>query len=374
MVLIEDLYQYLKTRFDGVMTNFDTDDRWFTLSNIATKIATECVDYGLAKYIDRSNVLPEYNHYAEMKNEFLYKKFILTSRKKNYLGLQVLKEGNRFPVPKIDIKGLMYKKSNVNSDIGSIVADVMENDIMRSDKINIRTIKNKLHKGAEEIRRVMRTEEGRRYYVNAKLSEPMTEFAKGEHRVKAVKLWNWLNLGDAITPPANFQTVAIDLKSNFELIEDKYPMVARELIHFLDVLNKEIVMDKIEITCEQLDIDITKIGLEDAETPKELAKVMNKLGSKLANEIKEHNKTYKRRKVPKLSKTAKLLKLEDLSKIAVPTMISKVPQIILDMVNYIPNYTQVDSLAAPVCKELHFMSMRNKDDRLQLPNVLSYYK
>lgn len=75
-----------------------------------------------------------------MKNEFLYEVFIRSPVKKHYYGKTIAQEGRILAKPKIDIKGLQYKSSNVcnrtNGTAKRMMLDIMD-DVGDNEQVEI---------------------------------------------------------------------------------------------------------------------------------------------------------------------------------------------------------------------------------------------
>ncbi|MFW6014966.1 MAG: family B DNA polymerase [bacterium] len=234
MIEIDELNNDINKIYNKGFTNLSKDEIWFTLSNLSTLIAISCVDYSLERYKDHTNVLEEYKSRINMKNEFLYRRFILTSRKKNYIGLNKLKEGNVFEVADLDIKGLSFTKSNFNQTLCGNVEDIVENDIMRSDNISLKHILKKLKNIDDEVLEMMKGETAQDFFDVHKLNGTFDDFPISDHRVTAIKLWNDLNLDDKIEAPATFYTAYLDL-TDMEGLKRDYPKIFKKIsYHIID--------------------------------------------------------------------------------------------------------------------------------------------
>ena len=80
-----------------------------------------------------------------MKNEFLFKKVLLTSVKKNYVTLQEVQEGHLVPKEKqLDIKGLALRKSGVPDSITDELSRIIFEDVLDCENIDQNRILNEL--------------------------------------------------------------------------------------------------------------------------------------------------------------------------------------------------------------------------------------
>lgn len=81
------------------------ENKLYISINIMNYFVTNMVNTILISYTKKSNVLKEYRHRINMKNEFLYLRMILSKVKKRYIGSIRLREGEEFIPEKLDIKG-----------------------------------------------------------------------------------------------------------------------------------------------------------------------------------------------------------------------------------------------------------------------------
>lgn len=83
----------------------DYNEVRFAAINTLCYILTKYITLVLDTYTARANVLPDYQKYINMKNEFLFSRLILSPVKKRYISTVRLREGKEFWPEKIDIKG-----------------------------------------------------------------------------------------------------------------------------------------------------------------------------------------------------------------------------------------------------------------------------
>jgi len=202
----------LKYLYNKYLTHLTENEIDFTYTNTLAIIADSAVAESLYNWTTNLKVPEELKNRVAMKNEYYYSDFALTKRKKNYAGLMCLKEGVPFPKPKLDVKGLMFIKSVVNEETSKIIEDIVENDVLRSSKINITKILYKLNNAAEDLQRILTSEEGTSYYVPEKLNNVLTNTLPHLARTKSIELYNVLGIGDRILPPSNFHTIKIDIE------------------------------------------------------------------------------------------------------------------------------------------------------------------
>lgn len=107
-----------------------------------------CVDKMVNRYMNSYCTLSHsYNGVDECliiaKNEFLFKRVLLTDNKKNYATLQEVQEGHLVPEDEqLDMKGLAISKSSLNPHTRDALKRILYEDILNMDKLDrVRVIK-----------------------------------------------------------------------------------------------------------------------------------------------------------------------------------------------------------------------------------------
>lgn len=202
------------------------DFLWYTHSNIVATISCAIIDKSLNLYKEYRHVLPEYTKLKHLKNEFLYKVFLLTTRRKNYLGLMNLKEGEAFAKPKRDVKGLGFIKSNFNQELCEFVESIVDKYIL-TETTNVKKIQDEIRNFKDTLIGDLRSNAGKRFYETKKLNETLELVAQKErgtsdYRYKACMATAIMKLTPEVELPGNFILVPIDL-SDKELFANKFP-------------------------------------------------------------------------------------------------------------------------------------------------------
>lgn len=105
------------------------------------------ISYCCGKYVNKYMELytKNSNSYREgvacslvMKNEFLFKRVMLTDAKKNYASIMELQEGNMIPsgMKSLDIKGLPMNKSTLNKNTSKKLKEILYEDVLNSEAIS----------------------------------------------------------------------------------------------------------------------------------------------------------------------------------------------------------------------------------------------
>lgn len=106
----------------------------YSIINILAYCLGHIINDYMEKYTKCSNSWsPDRKCLLIMKNEFLFKRMLLTEAKKNYASIQEVQEGNIIPKGKgTDIKGLAMKKSTVNKQTQERLEEILYEDILNA--------------------------------------------------------------------------------------------------------------------------------------------------------------------------------------------------------------------------------------------------
>ena len=231
MIIISNEIKLLRSVIEEIgldeINKIPEDFLWYTHSNIVATISCAIIDKSLNLYKEYRHVLPEYTKLKHLKNEFLYKVFLLTTRRKNYLGLMNLKEGEAFAKPKRDVKGLGFIKSNFNQELCEFVEGIVDKYIL-VETTNVKKIQDEIRNFKDTLIGDLRSNAGKRFYETKKLNETLELVAQKErgtsdYRYKACMATAIMKLTPEIDLPGNFILVPIDI-SDSELFAKKYPV------------------------------------------------------------------------------------------------------------------------------------------------------
>lgn len=177
----------------------------------------------LDTYLKNCNVKKENRPIMDMKNEFLFPTMLITSAKKNYASIVKYKEGKDMHEV-LDIKGLPINKSSTNRIASKRFKDIIEQKILKSDKINVVDILMELYDFENEIRQSLR--DGDKTFLKPiKVNDAMAyadPLSNGGYR--GAMLWNMLYPNNQIDLPDSFFLVKLTLtkENDLERIEDEY--------------------------------------------------------------------------------------------------------------------------------------------------------
>lgn len=233
MLNVDPFYKFMKYIIMKEDTlSFDPDVFRFNSVNIISCILTRIINDVMYKFTITSNIEDhDMRLLINMKNEFLFKVFMTTDAKKNYIGLIELKEGSRPKTPKLDIKGLQIRKSSVNVHVREELSDILEYDIMKADKMSVPVILRKITNVEDKIRASLLHGE-KKFCSPAKVKDPRgyaKPLQQGGYR--GAVIWNILNPDHRIELPAKLATLKLNITrpQHFKELETNYPEVWEKL-------------------------------------------------------------------------------------------------------------------------------------------------
>jgi hypothetical protein len=206
---IEPFFRYVQSNSKHKID--DNDEKMtFKIVNLMSYMLSDVIKEAYWKYTDDCGVPDSHKPIIAMKNEFLMKRVLLTTRKKNYASVVVLQEGVAVEEKdQLDIKGLSIKKSNVNRNTGQYLQDILEKDILASPYIDVQGILRKLESFENDVRSSFASGKTK-YMTPAKANE--IESYDNPYRqaaIRAALVWNAVNPNSPITFPAQINMVKL---------------------------------------------------------------------------------------------------------------------------------------------------------------------
>jgi hypothetical protein len=168
-----------------------------------------------------------------MKNEFLFKRVLLTDAKKNYASIQELQEGTKLDnVP--DIKGLAIDKASMNATTRKALKNILVEDILNIDQIDQVNIIKKIAILEDKIFKSLQSGE-KNYYKPVTIKSISTyDDPTRIQGIKASIVWNYLreNLEAIDLDSRNaIDIVKVNINSNnISKIRDIYPNIYEKLV------------------------------------------------------------------------------------------------------------------------------------------------
>lgn len=231
--------------------------------------------------------MPEKNHFHVFnKNEFYFSDLFISSSRKNYIARITVKEGMVYDKPEFEVKGLAIKKSGNNENMRDTAADLIEMVFNNRDQDS--NLLNRIYAGMEKERVLIKDslsdDRGLSYFSALKLADELDNMEEGEHRVKAINMWNSLYPDNPVIPPANFYTVPLDIDS--KKLYDDFPDTYRTLLVNMYV---RLIQKNLSDPIERLVIAIPTLlqgkGFQTRDNFKAHIQEIMKLGTILRNEV-----------------------------------------------------------------------------------------
>lgn len=196
----------------------DEDDLWFISINVMAYLISKMIKGVLSKYTDRVNIPKDYQHYINMKNEYLFSVMVLADVKKRYITSIRLREGDMIYPEKIDIKGFDFEKSVTSDYVRKYFEDIILHNIIEPEKPNIRNILREL-RGLEKdvIESLQRGEKTYLTPVSVKEEEGYSDTVKGgalsQQGFRAVCVWNYIEPEMMMELPTKTDIVKLKVNS-----------------------------------------------------------------------------------------------------------------------------------------------------------------
>lgn len=210
---------YLQRFVDNCFKEFgieDTPKNRMTTTNVGGWLMSKVIAANYWKMCEHFNIPDDKKPIINMKNEFYYSRIMLTRNKKNYGGLVAMQEGNILNEKDLDIKGLAIKKVTVVKEIRDYFKDLLEEDILKPDKISLSKVISKYQKLENRIRESV--VKGETIFVKPDKVNLVSTY-KTPYQIQAVRgtlLWNHLYPNEEISVPNKINIV----KTTLDTIED----------------------------------------------------------------------------------------------------------------------------------------------------------
>lgn len=229
------------------------NDLTFTSVNLMLIFINIAVDRYLKTLCYSTNIEPEYAEKLGMKNEFYLKRILFVEKKKRYISLSILQEGQLLGKGrgKPEIKGFEFIKSNVKPYLRDFYTQLATDEILEADEISPSRIFKKMAQLKSDIEYGMSHGDSK-FYKQAKVKTPDNyKNPFSTQGITAVMLWNAICPTMAIELPADVNIVpikslrlpkppertkpteAVQLdpfkNKNIEELADKYPDVYQRL-------------------------------------------------------------------------------------------------------------------------------------------------
>ena len=187
------------------------NDLTFTSVNLMLIFINIAIDRYLKTLCYSTNIEPEYAEKLGMKNEFYLRRILFVEKKKRYISLSILQEGQLLGggQGKPEIKGFEFIKSNVKPYLRDFYTQLATDEILEADEISPSRIFKKMAQLKSDIEYGMSHGDSK-FYKQAKVKTPDNyKNPFSTQGITAVMLWNAICPTMAIELPADVNIVPI---------------------------------------------------------------------------------------------------------------------------------------------------------------------
>lgn len=206
------LVDYMKNDvFHGNNPMASDNDLTFTAVNLMLIFINIAIDRALKTLCSSTNIEPDWAVKLGMKNEFYLKRILFMEKKKRYISLSVLQEGQLLGGGKglPEIKGIEFIKSNTKPYLREFYTKLSTEEILESENINPNRIFKKMAQLKADIEYSMSHGDSK-FYKQAKVKTPDNyKNPFSTQGITAVMLWNTICPDMQIELPADVNIVPI---------------------------------------------------------------------------------------------------------------------------------------------------------------------
>ncbi len=213
-------YEFMLDNISPISENakrLDETTLRFMYLNIIAYIASNIIADTLAKYTKDSNIPKDERPTIRMKNEFLFSRMILGSKKKRYITSIRLREGDEIYPEKIDIKGMDFMKSTATEEIKERFIDIIKRRIIEPKEIDVVGLLQDTNNLRDHVNDSLH--KGERTFLLPKSVNEVEAYKNpfSEQGVRAVILWNYLYPDQEIVLPTKMDLVKLTLNDDRSL-------------------------------------------------------------------------------------------------------------------------------------------------------------
>lgn len=222
------------------------DNLRYSIINIMAYCISNLINDYMINYTQHSHSFEEDKKcLIIMKNEFLFKRVLLTNNKKNYASIPELQEGNfvERKLSNMDIKGLPMNKSTLNDSAKNAMKKILYEDILNTDNIDQLNIIKKIAIVEKKIYQSLESGDKEFYKPLAIKSLSSYDDPMRLQGIKASVIWNMIRDDE-------LEAIDLDARNSIDVvkviitpltvekIKDKYPDTYDKILHVFD--NKDI--------------------------------------------------------------------------------------------------------------------------------------
>jgi len=232
------LYKFVSDVFTifGKPQLIDDDKSQIRMTMVFVSLISDLLDKCCENYVRKCNSWHGekfgVDFFMKMKNEFFFPVILLFPKKKNYIGLQTIKEGHMVKENKqLAITGAALGASGLNDYVSEHILDLLQNTVLRAKKYD----PLKLIRGVNEIENHIRESilNGDKTFGIYKRFAGMNNIKDPERTsvVRATCIWNELFPDDVVVPGDTVYAFDTNLitEQDVERIDDKYKDIKEKL-------------------------------------------------------------------------------------------------------------------------------------------------
>lgn len=213
----------------------------YSIINIMAYCLDKVVNDYMIKYtINSHSASPDRTCKMRLKNEFLFRRVLLTLYKKNYASIQETQEGNKVPEEvSLDVKGLPMTKSTLNSETRRRLKEILYEDILNTPVIDQIQVLKSLAKLEKDIYDSLSS--GKKDYYKPSRIKSMYSYENPAkiQGIKASLVYNKLRTKDMepidLTQINSIDIVKVNInKKNIEIEKEKNPELYDKLVNLLN--------------------------------------------------------------------------------------------------------------------------------------------
>lgn len=307
------------------------DDLTFTAVNLMLIFINIAIDRALKTLCSSTNIEPEWAVKLGMKNEFYLKRILFMEKKKRYISLSILQEGQLLGggKGKPEIKGIEFIKSTTKPYLRDYYTKIATEEILYADEISPNRIFKKMADLKADIEYGMSHGDSK-FYKQSKVKTPDNyKNPFSTQGITAVMLWNTICPNNQIELPADVNIVPIKSLQQAKPDESKKTSPT-QIIRADPFKNKNIA---------------------------ELAEKYPEVYDRIYNEI--------------YTNTNPLIRYMNLTSIALPKNTDiEIPQYVFDLINYDDIVTNSIQLFLPVMDSLGIKSIPSTTNTSHMTNII----
>jgi arsenate reductase-like glutaredoxin family protein len=250
------------------MIDLDKSDtvQQMTVMNIFVSIITDIMEKIFDTMTEHMGMPQDYKNIINLKNEFLYKRIMLTRNKKSYAGIITGELGRLLKNPVLDIKGLSIRKTNMPKKLRDELTEILLRDVLSAEKIDLKKIITEFDRLGKGIEQSLKKGE-----ITYSIPRSLEQFDKYKmpstiEPLRGVLVWNAIEPENVITPPEKVNIVKLKGYDKgapeIEKIKLTHPDKYKALMK--TVFNEGVTDPK---------IDISRFGLSVLTVPKSAEKI-----------------------------------------------------------------------------------------------------